>query len=48
VKYERNQYSEGFSICALIIAGAFLYWGLAHLSLGMHGHGGDSYQQVLE
>jgi hypothetical protein len=28
VKYERNQYSEGFSICALIIAGAFLYWGI--------------------
>ncbi|MFX1358494.1 MAG: zinc ribbon domain-containing protein [Promethearchaeota archaeon] len=25
--YERNQYSEGFSICGLIIAGAFLYWG---------------------
>jgi len=28
VKYERNQYSEGFSICALIIAGAFFYWGI--------------------
>jgi hypothetical protein len=28
VKYERNQYSEGFSICSLIIAGAFLYWGI--------------------
>ena len=28
MKYERNQYSEGFSICALIIAGAFLYWGI--------------------
>lgn len=25
--YERNQYSEGFSICGLIIAGIFLYWG---------------------
>jgi hypothetical protein len=25
--YEKNQYSEGFSICGLIIAGAFLYWG---------------------
>lgn len=28
MKYERNQYSEGFSICALIIAGAFFYWGI--------------------
>ncbi|MFW9998523.1 MAG: zinc ribbon domain-containing protein [Candidatus Hodarchaeota archaeon] len=28
MKYKRNQYSEGFSICALIIAGAFLYWGI--------------------
>jgi len=25
--YERNEYHEGFSICGLIIAGAFLYWG---------------------
>ncbi|MFX1379261.1 MAG: zinc ribbon domain-containing protein [Promethearchaeota archaeon] len=29
MKYARNQYSEGFSICALIIAGAFLYWGIS-------------------
>ena len=28
MKYEKNQYSEGFSICSLIIAGAFLYWGI--------------------
>ncbi len=28
MKYERNQYSEGFSICALIIAGAFFLWGI--------------------
>ncbi|MFW9970702.1 MAG: hypothetical protein ACFFDF_10925 [Candidatus Odinarchaeota archaeon] len=28
MKYKKNQYSEGFSICALIIAGAFLYWGI--------------------
>ncbi|UCC20567.1 MAG: zinc ribbon domain-containing protein [Promethearchaeota archaeon] len=28
MQYKRNQYSEGFSICALIIAGAFLYWGI--------------------
>jgi hypothetical protein len=31
MKYEKNQYSEGFSICALIIAGAFLYWGITDL-----------------
>jgi hypothetical protein len=27
MRYERNQYSEGFSICGLIIAGGFLWWG---------------------
>ncbi len=31
MKYERNQYSEGFSICALIIAGFFLYWGISSI-----------------
>jgi DNA-binding MarR family transcriptional regulator len=29
--YERNEYNEGFSICGLIIAGAFLYWGFNNL-----------------
>jgi len=29
--YERNEYNEGFSICGLIIAGAFLYWGINNL-----------------
>jgi hypothetical protein len=29
--YERNQYSEGFSICSLIIAGGFLWWGFSTL-----------------
>ncbi len=28
MKYEKDQYSEGFSICALIIAGAFFWWGI--------------------
>jgi len=28
MKYEKNQYSEGLSICALIIAGAFFWWGI--------------------
>jgi hypothetical protein len=27
MKYERNEYHEGFSICALVIAGIFLWWG---------------------
>ena len=26
LKYKRNQYSEGFSICSLIFAGIFFYW----------------------
>lgn len=29
MKYEKNQYSEGFSICALIIAGFFLWSGIS-------------------
>ncbi|MHA1476550.1 MAG: zinc ribbon domain-containing protein [Promethearchaeota archaeon] len=28
MKYEKNSYVEGFSFCSLIIAGAFLYWGI--------------------
>ena len=31
MKYEKNQYSEGVSICTLIIAGMFLYWGFNDL-----------------
>lgn len=31
MKYEKNQYSEGASICALIIAGVFLFWGINNL-----------------
>ncbi len=31
MKYESNQYSEGFSICSLIIAGMFLWWGFNNL-----------------
>jgi len=32
--YKRNQYSEGFSICGLIIAGIFIYWGYNSLFEG--------------
>lgn len=28
MKYEKNQYSNGGSICALLIAGMFFYWGI--------------------
>ncbi|MFX1324123.1 MAG: zinc ribbon domain-containing protein [Promethearchaeota archaeon] len=28
MKYQKNQYSESFSICTFIIAGGFLYWGI--------------------
>ena len=31
MKYEKNQYSESFSVCTLIIAGAFLSWGISTL-----------------
>ncbi|MHA1775389.1 MAG: zinc ribbon domain-containing protein [Promethearchaeota archaeon] len=31
MKYEKNQYSEGFSYCSMIIGGAFLYWGISSL-----------------
>ena len=27
MKYESNQYSEGLSVCSLIFAGMFLWWG---------------------
>ena len=34
MRYKKNQYSEGFSICGLIIAGAFIYWGITTLIEG--------------
>jgi hypothetical protein len=40
MKYERNQYSEGISICALIIAGILIYWGLNDILIRpLQGHG---------
>jgi hypothetical protein len=33
MKYKRNQYSEGLSVCSLIIAGILIYWGLNDLFL---------------
>ena len=34
MKYEKNQYTEGFSICGLIIAGAFFFWGISTIIAG--------------
>ncbi|MFX1444976.1 MAG: zinc ribbon domain-containing protein [Promethearchaeota archaeon] len=34
MKYEKNQYTEGFSICGLIIAGAFFFWGITSIIAG--------------
>ena len=34
MKYEKNQYTEGFSICGLIIAGAFFFWGITTILAG--------------
>jgi len=37
MKYSQNQYNQGFSICALIIAGMFFYWGIsAFLNIVWH------------
>jgi hypothetical protein len=33
MKYKRNQYSEGLSVCSFIIAGILIYWGLNDLVL---------------
>ncbi len=33
MKYKRNQYSEGLSVCSFIIAGILIYWGLNDLIL---------------
>jgi hypothetical protein len=34
MKYEKNQYTEGFSVCGLIIAGAFFFWGITTIIAG--------------
>ncbi|MHA1986333.1 MAG: hypothetical protein ACW98D_06835 [Promethearchaeota archaeon] len=33
MKYKRNQYTEGISVCSFIIAGILIYWGLNDLFL---------------
>ena len=34
MKYKKDQYINGFSMCALIIAGIFFYWGFIGLANG--------------
>ncbi len=34
MKYEKNQYTDGVSYCTLVIAGAFIYWGINNLRVG--------------
>ncbi|MFW9946654.1 MAG: zinc-ribbon domain-containing protein [Candidatus Odinarchaeota archaeon] len=37
MKYSQNQYNQGFSICAFIVAGIFFYWGIsAFLNIVWH------------
>ncbi|MFX0026813.1 MAG: zinc-ribbon domain-containing protein [Candidatus Hermodarchaeota archaeon] len=37
MKYSQNQYNQSFSICALIVAGMFFYWGIsAFLNIAWH------------
>ena len=31
MKYEKDQYTEGMTICGLIIAGAFIWWGISNI-----------------
>ena len=41
MKYKRNQYSEGLSICSFIIAGVLIYWGLNDLFIRFIWYSGD-------
>lgn len=38
MKYNPNQYSSGFSVCALLIAGMFFYWGIDALFIQSFWH----------
>jgi hypothetical protein len=40
MRYNPNQYSSGFSICALLIAGMFFYWGVDALFIQSFWHFG--------
>ena len=46
MKYEKNSYVEGISFCSLIIAGAFLYWGITGIT-GIVGGGLWNLIQIL-
>ncbi|WP_162306580.1 hypothetical protein DSAG12_04060 [Promethearchaeum syntrophicum] len=36
MKYERDQYVEGFSYFSLLIAGAYLFWGFSKVVEGFY------------
>ena len=41
MKYKRNQYSEGLSVCSFIIAGILIYWGLNDLFIRFIWYSGE-------
>jgi len=47
MKYKKDQYINGFSICALIFAGIFFYWGINLLFDSYGGSGGVNWMSFL-
>jgi len=47
MKYKKDQYNNGFSICALIFAGMFFYWGITGLVDGFWLFGGVNWMSFL-
>ena len=47
MKYKKDQYINGFSICALIFAGMFFYWGINGLIDGFWQFGGVNWMSFL-
>ena len=47
MKYKKDQYINGFSICALIFAGMFFYWGINLLVESYGGSGGINWMSFL-
>lgn len=47
MKYNPNQYSSGFSVCALLIAGMFFYWGIDALFIHSFWHFGINWMGFL-
>lgn len=47
MKYKKDQYINGFSICALIFAGIFFYWGINGFIDGFWRFGGVNWMSFL-